>query len=270
MRDWSMSNFLDRLGARHTDVPAIRPRAISRFESPVAAAYVDHTAPNATAPNATAHDTTAHDAILSVSVNNAPRHDLQQRVLPPSDAVGAQADAWRTRVVTRSPAAEVTDLDAHARLGTVRPRADAADRALAPASSASTSPVTVTSEPRPNTVSPGRGTLSATPIAPTLSATPIAPTRSATPIAPTLSGARVDGAVVAQRSRTQMPPATGDALAQMGAPVSREPDVIRVHIGRVEVRAILPAARPMPRQSPSTNESRPMTLDRYLGRTDRT
>lgn len=229
-----MSSFLDRLGARHTDVPAIRPRAVSRFESVSSAAPFGDDA----AHDATVGTVTTRDAASGALVDNAP-----------------------------SPLLEGTDFDAHARLGTVRPRADAADRAVAPASSASTSPVTVTAEPRPNTISPGRSTLSATPIAPTLIApTPIAPT----PIAPTLSGARIDGVVVAPRSRTQMPTATGDALAQMGALASREPDVVRVHIGRVEVRAILPAARPMPRQSTSTAESRPMTLDRYLGRTDRT
>jgi len=46
-----------------------------------------------------------------------------------------------------------------------------------------------------------------------------------------------------------------------------EPDVVRVHIGRVEVRAVLPSAeRPTPGPRGTTG---PLSLDRYLARRER-
>ncbi len=244
-----MSSYLDRLGARHTDAPAIRPRAVSRFERVAASAPLADDA----APGDEAREVTARDATSDLSVNNATRHGPQSRGMLRSDETRAHADAWHTGVVTASPPAEVIDPDARERLDTVRPRAEPADRAFASTPSATISPAPVATELRLSSASPVRGTLSATPIVPRPS-----------------MDARVDGAAVAPRSRTQMPTDVGDALAQIGAPVVREPDVIRVHIGRVEVRAILPAARPTPRQSTSAGDSRPMSLDRYLGGKDHT
>lgn len=241
-----MSSFLDRLGARHIDVPAIRPRAVSRFESPFVAPFVD----------ATAHDDSVLDkerhSSSGMSVNNTPRLDSSPRGMPSRDVGAGHADAWRTGPATLSPQIELTDADAQGPFDAVRPRTEFADRAFAPLSPLVTTPITVTAALRPSTAPPVRGTLSATPIAPT-------PNR----------GAPVAGVVVAPRSRAQVPSATSDALAQIDAPTSREPDVVRVHIGRVEVRAIMPTARPTPRQSVPPNESRPMTLDRYLGGKDR-
>ena len=248
MRNWRMSSYLDRLGARHTDAPAIRPRAVSRFESPFVAPFV-----TATAHDDTVLDDTARHTTSGVSVNDTPRLDPLARGMPSRDVGTRHADAWRTGAATASPGVETTDSDALEPLEAVRPRTEFADRALAPLSPLGTSPITVTAALRPSTAPPVRGTLNATPMAPT-------PNRDA-PVA---------GVVVAPRSRAQVPSATSDVLAQTGAPASREPDVVRVHIGRVEVRAIMPTARPTPRQSASTNESRPMTLDRYLGGKDRT
>ena len=60
--------------------------------------------------------------------------------------------------------------------------------------------------------------------------------------------------------------ATG-RLRNAGDPAGHGPDVVRVHIGRVEVRAVLPPAeRPTPRPRGTTG---PLPLDRYLARRER-
>ena len=74
--------------------------------------------------------------------------------------------------------------------------------------------------------------------------------------------------------RTAAPAATVDRTprrpfraANVAAP--REPDVVRVQIGRVEVRAVLPpAGRPAP-QSPQRPAEGPLSLERYLARKGR-
>jgi len=79
------------------------------------------------------------------------------------------------------------------------------------------------------------------------------PSRGAAPIAPRRApvAARTDGP-----EAFRLPDAAGRA--------SREPDVVRVHIGRVEVRAILPPAeRPAPKPR---GPAGPLPLDRYLAR----
>jgi hypothetical protein len=43
-----------------------------------------------------------------------------------------------------------------------------------------------------------------------------------------------------------------------------QPNTIRVHIGRVDVRAVFPAAAPVPRAAPERPSA--MSLDRFLGR----
>jgi hypothetical protein len=65
-------------------------------------------------------------------------------------------------------------------------------------------------------------------------------------------------------SRTEGLSTDSDARA------AAEPNVIRVHIGRVEVRAVLPAPeRSRPRAPKPSDATRPMSLDRYLAGKDR-
>jgi hypothetical protein len=79
------------------------------------------------------------------------------------------------------------------------------------------------------------------------------PRRGAGPIVPRRAS-------VAARAEA---PAPGRLPGASGV-AAREPDVVRVHIGRVEVRAVLPPAeRPAPRPRESAG---PLPLDRYLAR----
>lgn len=72
----------------------------------------------------------------------------------------------------------------------------------------------------------------------------------------------------------RMAPVAANARPPVAAPLRgapdrtvREPDVVRVQIGRVEVRAVLPpAARPT---TPSRPAEGPLSLDRYLARGER-
>jgi len=58
---------------------------------------------------------------------------------------------------------------------------------------------------------------------------------------------------------------TASARRHPGAPVEREPDVVHVHIGRVEVRAVMSAdERAQPRGAKSSDTPGPLSLDRYL------
>ena len=61
-------------------------------------------------------------------------------------------------------------------------------------------------------------------------------------------------------------PAAGRARDTAVKPV-REPDVVRVHIGRVEVRAVLPPAE-RPASKPRGTAG-PLSLDRYLAQRGR-
>ena len=66
-------------------------------------------------------------------------------------------------------------------------------------------------------------------------------------------------------------PADGRAAPSRRSPtaVPSEPDVVHVHIGRVEVRAIVPAPEPS-RPAPRPARPAPLSLDRYLSGERRT
>ena len=49
-----------------------------------------------------------------------------------------------------------------------------------------------------------------------------------------------------------------------GVAARRDPDVVHVHIGRVEVRAVLPPAERARPAAPEPERPRPLSLDRYL------
>lgn len=84
------------------------------------------------------------------------------------------------------------------------------------------------------------------------------PIVTATPVIPRL------GPPVEPRPATPM-----RGLPVQTPAVDREPNVIRVHIGRIDVRANVPAVdRPRPR-STSSEKTKPMSLDGYLRGKDR-
>jgi hypothetical protein len=110
------------------------------------------------------------------------------------------------------------------------------------------------------------------------------PLPSRLPVTPDVSGVPPPGrrpglgvpirAVTTVVPRTAPPAATVDRPPRRPAragsfPVPREPDVVRVQIGRVEVRAVLPpAGRPAPQSSQPPAEG-PLSLERYLARKGR-
>jgi hypothetical protein len=53
-------------------------------------------------------------------------------------------------------------------------------------------------------------------------------------------------------------------------PAPREPDVVHVHIGRIEVRAVVASPEQSRPTAPRADAPRPLSLDRYLaGKRDR-
>jgi hypothetical protein len=85
------------------------------------------------------------------------------------------------------------------------------------------------------------------------------PRMVATPLVPRIVPPRAAHQVLAGRS----------AVAHESVDES-EPTVIRVHIGRIDVRASMPAAeRPRVRAAKAGEQAKPMSLDRYLSGKDR-
>lgn len=63
---------------------------------------------------------------------------------------------------------------------------------------------------------------------------------------------------------TNAPPVSARRRPDPAIGAWREPDVVQVHIGRVEVRAILPAAERVRPTALKPEAPRPLSLDRYL------
>jgi hypothetical protein len=224
-----MTSFLVRLTERHAAAPVIRPRVLSRFERPTAAALpapMDATEDAAVPLPAVAERTTAtrrHSPAVALDAANVPH----------------ERDARREAV--RNIGAD----DTHAAL----PLAAVAIDARVPRDAAAG----VRAMPTPRVPDDGPDAASTrggfAPVAPARSAAPqvVATTRHA--VAPVVATRRD----VVTRSHGA------------SAPVVREPDVIRVHIGRVEIRTVMPpAARPQPRAAAPAPAAAPLPLDRYL------
>jgi len=221
-----MSDFLTRLGARHTVEPAVRPRAVSRFEQASAlpldretldvdASPADHTPRGASidalaAPNAR---TAAHPGTASPA-----------RTSPAVEPTATFADNVRDREPARSERA--------------RPPlppfpADGLDVRVAH----------LVDNPRP--VDDGH-------------AAAIVPRKSS----PVVHEVQTVAARVAERAAAPSNPTRGE-IRHDGPAAS--PDVVRVHIGRVEVRAVMPPTeRTRPRGSKASEAQGPLSLDRYL------
>ena len=63
---------------------------------------------------------------------------------------------------------------------------------------------------------------------------------------------------------TNAPPVSARRPPDPSIGARREPDVVQVHIGRVEVRAIPPAAERVRPTALKPDAARPLSLDRYL------
>jgi len=222
-----MSDFLARLGARHSAEPTIRPRAASRFElaSPHA---IDHDAADmerATVgvernesprgmhrgsepvARAAARSPTVAPPRNVDDVGSLDRPPLERDSLPPNREIASRVARVERAVELESRAARQAELPP--------PRTDAADGQLAE----------------------------------------VVPRRQLPREMPAIT-TRV-------AERMSLLPDSSRAADGVNTPAT--PDVVRVHIGRVEVRAVMSADdRARPRGAKSSDAPGPLSLDRYL------
>ncbi len=231
-----MSNFFTRLSERHAVAPAIKPRAVSRFE--VGAQGV----PTITESEPPFSEAVATRLALDAPGEvRAPRRDVLRdatAAAPPRES----APVLRvTTSVERAPAIAAAIPETRGTQVSTRPvrLASEAPRSRETAASVDSAPVLPSRRDKVLTDNVRESLSHASAVVP----------RSA---APPLSVAVASSVIAARRDD-----------------VHREPDVIRVHIGRVEVRAIMPPARPLPRTSTPSHNARPMSLDQYLGGKER-
>jgi len=221
-----MSDFLARLGARHSAEPTIRPRAASRFElaSPHA---IDHDAADMERATVDAERNESPRAVYRGSepvaraaarsptvapprnvddVGSLDRPPLERDSLPPNREIASRVARVERAVELESRAARQAELPP--------PRTDAADGQLAE----------------------------------------VVPRRQLPREMPAIT-TRVD-------DRMSLP---YSARVADGIDTPATPDVVRVHVGRVEVRAVMSADdRARPRGAKSSDAPGPLSLDRYL------
>ena len=230
-----MSNFLSRLGARQTGEPAIRPRAVSRFETASTAASRPENALSG-----------AEESILGAQ-------PLQPA--SPGRPDGNRGDAIRNTSQQSKPSAgqlrhpgQLLDDEIEQRL---RDLLNGATRAsFAPQQTE-----------RPSQDRTARESVGALAVAESNSASrhdsPNPTTPVITNIAPVVA--------VAARPDARREPSLRDAARADRDTAPREPDVVHVHIGRVEVRAVHAAPeRARTRTQTGAEVARPLSLDRYL------
>jgi hypothetical protein len=227
-----MNGYLERLVAQYADRPTVRSRAMSRFEtrSPALPLLVAASKPS---PQNSAEP---WDEMAGDHPDPAPDTGGRSRRRPPSRG----ADGGRSIPVDSSPGRAEGALDRHAAAeapaSSTEPR-----RPLRDSAPAGNAPVAVVAAGPANDVA--------------------AATRSN-------QGQGVEGpspARLAVRSEGRALPTVAVASRRDElAARRREPDVVQVHIGRVEVRAVVPAPEPSApfRERPAARE--PLSLERYL------
>lgn len=235
-----MSDFLQRLVERHATPPAVRPRAASRFELP------------ATSGTSSGGPADFADALgMTARADGAPGHE--------ADAPGS-ASAFGTSGMRREAQRPGTARQTHS--ATPGASSDQAARALDQRSDTS-GPVS----PGGRADEPHRPAGSRARVIANLDADGVAASaRLATPGGDGTDGKPRRASIVGPAARPPEPGRTPSTRhdGQSGTRPSREPDIVRVHIGRVEVRAIVaPAERPRPAAA-EPNASGPLSLDGYL------
>ena len=226
-----MTGYLERLVDRHAVVPAVRPRAVSRFEGDLVgpdvgsepAAPVAEAAPVADGAAVPAAPRATESAATAIAAGSA--------VAPfASTAAAARSDGLpaRDRIDTPPPLHAVA-----------RPTPSPATPAPSPQLS----------------------------VGPSDQARHDEPARTRGP-----AGSRVAPVTIRRADPASIAVPTGrhaTATRRSVALAPPEPDVVHVHIGRVEVRATVPAREP---SRPAPRPSRPtaLSLDRYLSGERRT
>jgi len=215
-----MSGYLERLVGRHVEPPAVRPRAVSRFEGDLAGGAVP--------PG------------VAVSDGSSPRAASAEPTPAPPEMV---SPASATRLVPL--AAEPSSAPAAPSPADESPKVRSAVRVVR-------QPAALASQPQRAAGPIGQSRDDA--------ATSPGPDRPIT---------------VAAIRRAEPPQAVAPATAQLALsrrsaePSPREPDVVHVRIGRVEVRATVPAPPPS-HPAPRPTRPAPMSLERYLAGERRT
>ena len=230
-----MSDFLRHLIRRHVSSPSIRPRAASRFELPAvdrapaggSTAPVDETSTDSSATGTRRTVAGRSRALGIVDANGAANDE------PTGHAGRRGSDARDRRVQGLEPASLV-------------------DR-FPGARSASASEGDEHAQPRPRPVS-ARHTENGT-VEPTVNGVD-----RAQPGGTARRSAVVRPADPAPRTTPVMPRRAHPA----GVPTTSEPDVVRIHIGRVEVRAIIAPPPERPRTTPTSDTPRALSLSSYL------
>ena len=241
-----MTDFVERLLARHLEEPAIRPRSASRFES---AAAWPRSQVSTGLPRTSALGSRPFTRATAAASSVAPKSGKEQSVSQPApvrQGLGAmqEPDSPPVRVPVR------------ARPRDMEPSIDSAVEHIVGGFSVLRAPDPsgqIIQEPQQAagdaTSRPGQRH----------------PADSIRPVA--VSTGPRERARVPMVTRPEVSDAaasTASARRHPGEPVEREPDVVHVHIGRVEVRAVMPSPEPeRPAPAPRAGPG-PLSLDNYL------
>ena len=234
-----MSDFLSRLGARQMSEPAIRPRTVSRFESAVVSPHPFRPENfSSDSVDASLRANSAEPAFAERTENNRSIGTRGSEQQPNSTSIANQTrDAHASQ-----------DIDIEQRL---RDLLNGVEQMAAE---------------RQRVDAPARGYNSVEPIASTLRGNNESGLRRDSVNASTTVFTNIAPHVEAIPTiKSQRDVAEFD----IGA-TPREPDVVHVHIGRVEVRAVHAAPeRTRTRNQTGADNARPLSLEKYLGAKER-
>jgi hypothetical protein len=222
-----MSDFLARLGARHSAEPTIRPRAASRFEL------------------ASPHEIDRDAADLARATVDVERNENPRAIYRGSEPVARAAPPFPTVAPPRS-VDDVGSLDrSPLERDSLLPSREIASRVarVERAVELESRAARQAELPRPRTDVTGGQLAEVVPRPQLPREMPAITTRVA--------------------ERVSLLPDSSRAADGVNTPAT--PDVVRVHIGRVEVRAVMSADdRARPRGAKSSDAPGPLSLDRYL------
>jgi len=228
-----MSDFLARLGARHIAEPTIRPRAASRFE-PASAHMIDHDA-------ADVQITPADERGETPPATSRGNEPVARPVLRSSGA--AQPRASSAINPTDSLERDWLERDSVSASRDTVARVASVDRGMQREPESVRRADRLTAIPNIADANHSNDLTDIVPRASLPRETPVVATRVAGQSLPVSHSVR-------QADRVYTP---------------ATPDVVRVHIGRVEVRAVMsPDERARSRGAKASDAQGPLSLDRYL------
>ena len=222
-----MSDFLARLGARHIAEPTIRPRAASLFE-PTSLRTIDHDLADVERPTDSVERNDGRRAMHRESEPVA-------RAAPPSPSVAPPRNVDDVGSLSRPPL-ERDPLPPNREIASHVARVDRAVELATQAARRAELPL------------PTTGAIDG-------------------PLPEVIPRRQLPREISAVTSRVaeRTSPLPDSARASYRVGMRATPDVVRIHIGRVEVRAVMSAdERAQPRGAKSSDTPGPLSLDRYL------